>query len=146
MLSVRMFKWTTAAALCITLAAPPVSAQGLGSFLAGAGQIGAAAEKERLRIAQRQLKLELIQACRQLMAVGQQCTPSMLQAMNGAAGSSQGELDYASFVRAEQTGDYSLSRCFYKTYGGYEFSVNFRGSCDSSVRINPETNMVYKDE
>ena len=146
MLSTGMFKWTTAAAFCVALAAPPVSAQGLGSFLADMGHIMAEAEKERLRKAQRQLKLELIQACRQLMAAGQQCTPSMLQAMNGAAGSSQGELEHASFVRAEQTGDYSLSQCFYRTYRGYEFSVNFRGSCDRSVRINPETNMVYKEE
>lgn len=141
-----MFRWPIAAAFCVALAAIPVSAQGLGSLFSGAGQIMAEAEKERLRIAQRQLKLELIQACRQMMAAGQQCTPSMLQAMNGAAGSSAGELEYASFLRAEQTGDYLLSRCFYKTQRGYEFSVNFRGNCDRSVRINPETNMVYKDE
>lgn len=146
MLSTRTFKWITAAALCVALAAPPVYAQGLGSLLADMGHIMAEAEKERMRQAQRRLTLELIQACRQLMAAGQQCTPSMLQAMKGAVGSSEGELEYASFVRAEQTGDYSLSQCFYRTSRGYEFSVNFRGSCDSSVRINPETNIVYKNE
>lgn len=143
--SARVFQWTTAAALCVALALP-VSAQGLGEIFANAGNIMAEAEKERLRKAQRQLKLELIQACRQLMAAGQQCTPSMLQAINGSAGSSQGELEYASFVRSELTGDYSLSQCFYRTSRGYEFSVNFRGSCDRSVKINPETNMVYKDQ
>jgi hypothetical protein len=140
------FRLPALSIICIALGGAPASAGWLGGLLADVGSQMAKEEQERLRMAQRQLKLELIQACRQMMAAGQQCTPSMLQAINGAGSSSPEQLEYASFVRSEQTGDYSLSQCFYKTYRGYEFSVNFRGSCDGSVRINPETNTVYKNE
>jgi hypothetical protein len=44
------------------------------------------------------------------------------------------------------TGDYSINKCLYRTYGGYEFSVNHRGGCPFSVDVNPESGEVWMGE
>jgi len=35
-----------------------------------------------------------------------------------------------------------VTRCYYRTLGGYEFTVNERGLCPFSVQVNPETREV----
>lgn len=40
-----------------------------------------------------------------------------------------------------------LARCSYRTYAGFEFSINVRGGgfdCPASVQVNPETMQVRK--
>ena len=40
------------------------------------------------------------------------------------------------------TGDSSIMRCEYQTYGGYKFAINSRGSCQSTVEIDPVSGRV----
>ena len=55
----------------------------------------------------------------------------------------RGRWDSSDLIREERTGDYSISRCIYKTINGYDFSINVRNrSCPYRVYINPETNQV----
>lgn len=55
-----------------------------------------------------------------------------------------GNWQSATNVNREPTGDPMLTRCIYRTIGGYEFSINARGLCPYMVQINPETNQVRR--
>ncbi len=58
-------------------------------------------------------------------------------------GLDRGRWDSSDLVRSERTGDYSITRCVYKTLNGYDFSINIRNrGCPYRVYINPETNQV----
>ena len=58
-------------------------------------------------------------------------------------GTDRGRWDSSDLVRSERTGDYSITRCVYKTLNGYDFSINIRNrGCPYRVYINPETNQV----
>ena len=58
-------------------------------------------------------------------------------------GLDRGRWDTSELVRSERTGDYSITRCIYKTINGYDFSINIRNrTCPYRVYINPETNQV----
>ena len=39
-------------------------------------------------------------------------------------------------------GAFGFNQCFYRTLGGYEFSINYNGICPFSVRINIQTGQV----
>ncbi len=53
-----------------------------------------------------------------------------------------GRWETATNTGEERTNDIYLTRCFYKTIGGYKFSTTSRGLCRFSVEINPETRQV----
>lgn len=49
----------------------------------------------------------------------------------------------ATNIGQEKTGDLILTRCLYRTMGGYQFSIIVRGGlCPFSVEIDPETGRV----
>lgn len=39
----------------------------------------------------------------------------------------------------KQTGQWNITRCLYRTIGGFEFSTNEKGLCPFSVKVNPQT-------
>lgn len=58
--------------------------------------------------------------------------------------SARGRLEPANLVDQEATKDPLLSRCFYRTLGGFEFAMISRGICPFSVRVNPETGEIVR--
>ncbi len=52
----------------------------------------------------------------------------------------QGRWESATNIGKERTGDLMLTRCIYKTLGGYQFSIVVRSLvCPFSIQVNPET-------
>lgn len=59
-----------------------------------------------------------------------------------AAGSAHARFELATLEGERRTGDPSVTRCLYKTVGGYEFSLSTRSYCRATVRIDVETGEV----
>lgn len=74
-----------------------------------------------------------------------QVNPETMEVRDGYGGSSQssggsgGRWQSASLQGTEPTGDVFITRCRYRTLGGFEFHTNTRGICKISVQVNPET-------
>lgn len=56
--------------------------------------------------------------------------------------SSQSRWETATNTGSEKTGDIYLTRCFYRTLGGYEFAVVIRGVCPLTIQVHPESGQV----
>ena len=56
----------------------------------------------------------------------------------------QGQWENAYNEGQESTGDMMLTKCIYKTIGGFSFSIIVRGMCPYSVNVNPETGQVQR--
>ena len=55
----------------------------------------------------------------------------------------QNQWESAANVGQQPTGDLMLTRCSYRTIGGYSFSIVVRSSvCPFRVEVNPETGQV----
>jgi hypothetical protein len=131
-----VYRIMTILALGSAIISQPAEA-GIGGFLGSAGRIGAGIERAQDERARRQLELERLRLCNEIIRLGGQCSSVTPSSTN------QDHLyEDASFFGQVSTGDISITSCNYRTFKGYEFSVNYRGMCPYSVRINPETNMV----
>lgn len=64
--------------------------------------------------------------------------------VNQAFAQNYGYWEAATFTGQSPTGDAMLTRCSYRTLGGYEFSIIVRGICPFSVQVNPETGQVKR--
>jgi hypothetical protein len=58
------------------------------------------------------------------------------------SGSAPERWDRASLDRQGSTGDMTITRCFYRTMGGYAFSTDVRGFCPANVEVNVESGRV----
>lgn len=118
------------------LASQPAKAD-LGSFLARAGEIGAEMERQQYEQARRQLELERMRLCNEIILLGGQCG-----ATQNIAPVEDPSYERATLIGQVRTGDVSINACNYRTVRGYLFNVNYRGNCPYAVRVNPETNWV----
>jgi hypothetical protein len=109
----------------------------LGSFLARAGRIGAEMERQQHEQARRQLELERMRLCNEIIRLGGQCG-----APQNIAPADDYSYERATLIGQVRTGDISINTCNYRTVRGYFFHVNYRGICPYGVRVNPETNWV----
>ena len=123
----------------VALISHPANAD-IGSFLAGAGNIGAGIEREQYERARRQQNLEMMRLCNEIIRLGGQC--NMTQ---GIASTEDLSYEPATIINQIETGDISIKTCNYKTFKGYVFHVNYRGQCPYSVKVNPETNRVLSN-
>lgn len=128
-----------ALAISYVLISQPATA-GIGSFLASAGRIGQEMDRQRYEQSRRQLELERIRLCNEIIRLGGQCSAPQTSAIDD-----ERLYERASFTGRLPTGDRSINTCNYKTANGYTFYVNYRGSCPYSVRVNPVTNWVLFD-
>lgn len=110
---------------------------GVGGFLSSAGRIAEGIERQRNEQARRQLELERIRLCNEIIRLGGQCASP-----NTSAASEEHLYENATLFGQTRTGDISINSCKYATARGYRFAVNYRGICPYSVRVNPETNWV----
>jgi len=68
----------------------------------------------------------------------------LLITFGSVAAYAYGEWQSATNTGQEKTGDMFLTKCLYKTLGGYEFYIIVRGLCPFSVQVNPESGQVKK--
>jgi len=70
-----------------------------------------------------------------------------MDGVRDAEGGSESRSPVGSFETATQSASpehagSGYQRCFYSTYGGFQFTINVRGSCPTFVRVNPATMQV----
>ena len=69
-------------------------------------------------------------------------TAKVRESQSSPALGSGSRWESAMSVGQEPTGDPMLTRCSYRTLGGYQFTVNQRGVCPYTVEVNPQSGEV----
>jgi hypothetical protein len=69
------------------------------------------------------------------------CLAVLMLSFATPAVAQNGRWESASNTGQESAGG-MVTRCYYRTLGGYEFSMDQRGLCPFSVQVNPETREV----